>query len=340
MILNSVRLARSIALAGLFLTLAAPAEAKKIKIKHGTLAPEGSPWHKGLVRMGDRWKKASDGKVRLKIYAGGVVGDEDDMLRKIRIGQLHSATITGIGLGRITRSTVGLQIPMMFGSYEELDYVRERITPKLEKELSDAGFVVLNWGDAGWVHFFSKRKGKVPEDFRKWKMFLWSGDPDSEKAWKDAGFQPVPMSSTDVVSSLQAGLIEWFGTPPIYALTNQWFALAKYMLAINWTPLNGATIISKKRWDKIPEDLRAELLTISKEEGLNVLGDIRSLGAKSIKAMKDRGLTIVEPNETILAEWKKAAEKGYPAIRNQVVGPEIFDEIKRLSEEYRASVKK
>lgn len=326
-------------LAGICSVLAlAPASAeagRKIKIKHGTLAPEGSPWHAAMQRLGKRWKKVSKGQVRMKIYPGGIAGDEGDMLRKIHIGQLQSATLTSVGLGRISRSTVALQIPMMFQSYEELDYVRNKISPRLTSELEKAGFIVLNWGDAGWVHFFSKDPGTDPADFRKWKMFMWAGDPESEQAFKAAGFRPVPMSSTDVMSGLQSGLIDWFGTTPLFALSSQWFGLTKHMVAIKWSPLNGATIISKKAWEKIPAEMRPALLKIGQEEGARVRAEVRGLGDKALKAMKDRGLNIVEPNAETIAKWQAAAQMAYPAIRGKVVPADLFDEVKGHVAAYR-----
>lgn len=311
------------------------AEARKVKVKHGTLAPEGTPWFKAMKRLGDRWKKASKGKVRLKIYAGGVAGDEGDMIRKMKIGQLSSGTITGIGLAQISRSTLALQLPMIFESYEELDYVRDRIAPRLEKELDDAGFIVLNWGDAGWVHLFSKAPGQAPADFQKWKMFMWAGDPQSEQAWKKAGFQPVPMSATDVMSGLQAGLIDWFPTTPLYALSSQWFGLSKHMLAVKWTPLNGATVISKKTWEKIPAELRPELMKIAREEGAAVRAEVRALGGKAIQAMKDRGLKVVEADAALTAQWRTAAEKAHPYLRSDVVPTDLFDEVVRHAAEFK-----
>lgn len=326
-------------LAGLALALSlAPVTAeagRKVKIKHGTLAPKGSPWFSAMERLASRWKKASKGQVRVRIYPGGVAGDEGDMLRKMRIGQMHSATLTGIGLARISRSTMALQLPMMFRSYEELDYVRGKIGPRLEKELADAGFIVLNWGDAGWVHFFSKEAGRTPEDFRKWKMFLWAGDPESQEAFEAAGFQPVPMSATDVMSGLQSGLVDWFLTTPLYALTSQWFGLAKHMVAVKWTPLNGATIISKKAWEKIPAELRPELMRIAKEEGAKVRQEVRALGDKAISAMKDRGLKVTEADAATIAAWQKAADMGYPVIREKVVPADLFDQVKQLTTEFR-----
>jgi TRAP-type C4-dicarboxylate transport system substrate-binding protein len=315
------------------------AEAKKQTIKLGTLAPEGSPWFTAVKRMGQRWKEVSGGEVELKIYPGGVAGDEGDMLRKMRIGQLHAATITGVGLGRITRATMAMQVPMMIQSYEELDYVRERMRTKVAAELEQGGFVVLNWGDAGWVHFFSKGPAKTPADFKKLKMLTWSGDPESEKAWKAGGFNVVPLSATDVLSSLQTGIIEGFATTPLFALSSQWFGLAKNMVKVNWAPLSGATVVNRADWEKIEPALRAKLLEIAAEEGTKALAEVRRLGDGATKAMQDRGLAVHAPSAAELAEWQKTAEAAYPVIRGEVVPAAFFDEVQRLVRDFRAGKK-
>jgi TRAP-type transport system periplasmic protein len=316
------------------------ASAKDVKIKLGTLAPEGSPWHNIVKRMGQKMKEMSGGKVTLVIYAGGVAGDEGEMVRKMRLGQLHAATITNIGLSKITRASIALQVPMMIQSYEELDYVRDHIGPKLAVEIEKNGFVVLSWGDAGWVHFFSKEPAVHPDDFKKLKFFVWNGDPESENAWKKAGFRTVPLSSTDVLSSLSSGLVDSFSTTPLYAETGQWYTHAKYMVAINWTPLNGATIVTKKQWEEIDPELRTKLSAIAKEEGVALNEEVRRIGDKSIKAMTDRGLKVTVPDQKTIEEWQKTAESAYSEIRGKVVPEEYFDEVQRLVKEYREQHKK
>ncbi|MBK8013266.1 MAG: TRAP transporter substrate-binding protein DctP [Deltaproteobacteria bacterium] len=311
--------------------------AKKVKIKLGTLAPEGSPWFLGLKRTAQQWATASGGKVELKIYPGGVLGDEGDMIRKLRIDQLQGGSFTGIGLGQITRTTIALQIPMMMRSYEELDYVRSKMGPSLQAELDKAGFVMLGWGDAGWAHFFSKTPAPTVAEQRKLKIFMWAADPDSEAAWRAAQFRPVVMSATDVLSGLQTGLLESFCTTPVYALSSQWFGLAKHMVQVNWTPLNGATIVSKARWESIEPDLRARLLEIALASGEKTREEVRQLDGKAVEAMKARGLVVHVPTAAELVEWQKAAELSYPAIRGKVVSEEAFDRVKKLVTEFRAS---
>lgn len=319
----------------------ANAEAKEVKIKLGTLAPEGSPWFNILKRMGQRIETDTKGAVKLAIFPGGVAGDEGDMVRKMRIGQLHAATITSIGLAKISRNPLALQTPMMIESYEELDYVRERVGPKMAADMEKEGFVVLTWGDAGWVHFFGQVEGaKTPDDYRKQKLFVWSGDPEAERAWKSAKFNTVPLSATDVLAGLKTGLVEAFSTAPIYALAANWYSPAKNMLKINWTPLNGATVVSKKQWEQISPEHRARILQIAAEEGAELRADVRRRGDESIKAMVDRGLKVTEPDAAAIAEWKKTAELAYPEIRGKVVPEAYFDEVVSLVKEYRAQKKK
>ncbi len=329
---------RSLAcVAGLALLIAATPADAKVKIKLGTLAPEGSVWHQILMRMGQRWRDVSKGKVRVKVYPGGVAGDEIDMVRKMRIGQLHAATVTAMGLAQISRSTLSLQVPMMFDSWEQLDYVRERIGPKLEKELASKGFVLLSWGDAGWVHNFSKVAAQTPDDYRKLKLFVRTGDPEAVELWRGAGFDVVPLSSTDVLAALQTGMIQAFGTTPLFGLSSQWFGLAKYMVRVKWTPLNGGTIVSRDRWEKIPAAMRGELMEIAQEEGVRMRLDVRALNDKAVTAMADRGLTVVEPSVKVVQQWRTLAEQQWPKIRGKVVPEVYFDEVKRLSEEYKSA---
>ncbi|MFO0727065.1 MAG: TRAP transporter substrate-binding protein DctP [Myxococcota bacterium] len=334
--------AAMIAAAGLT-ALMAPrpaAAADKVVIKLGTLAPEGSEWHNTLVRMGQRWKEASGGAVELKIYPGGVAGDEGDMVRKIRIGQLHAATITGIGLGTIHRSTIALQVPMMIESWEELDYIRAKLGPEMEKELDDQGFVVTSWGDAGWVHFFGTKPGATPDDYRKMKLFVWTGDPEAERVWRDSKFTPVALASTEVMPALQTGMVEAFQTAPLFALTSQWYKSAKYMVKVNWTPLNGATIVAKKQWEKIDPKYREELLKISREEGDKLKLAVRQMSDKAIDSMVERGLKVTVPDAATVEAWKKTAELAYPSVRGKVVPEKYFDRVQALAKEYRAQQKK
>src|SRR6266850_1302090 len=299
---------------GALLARAIPASAAQetLIVKLGTSAPEGSSWDQIFKEMGEKWRQATDGAVTLRIYPGGVLGDEPDLVRKMRVGQIQAGALTAAGLSAIDPSVAALQIPMMFRSYEELDYVRERLRPMLEKRLLEKDFVVLNWGDAGWVMFFAREPFTTPDDVKRMKLFVWAGDNDAVDLWKTAGFRPVPLPATEILTGLQTGLINAFDTTPLLALSSQWFGLAPHMLDLKWAPLVGATVVSKRTWEKVPREARPVLLKAAEKAGERLKSDIRHANDKAIEAMKSRGLKVIPVSSEVEAAWQRAAESAYP----------------------------
>jgi TRAP-type C4-dicarboxylate transport system substrate-binding protein len=319
-------------LAFLLATAALPAQTV---IRMGTLVPKGSPWHEILLNMGEEWKKASGGKIELKIYPGGEQGDEPEMVQKVRIKKLQSVALSGAGLSGIDASVTALEIPMMLSSYEELDYVRDHISPRLEKGLAQHGFIVLNWGDAGWVHFFTKQPAMRPDDIRKMKLCVLQGDNTTFELYKINGFHPVALAATDILTGLQTGLIDAFQAPPLIALSNQWFGGAHNMLDINFAQLVGATVIAKDVWDKIPAPVQKEMQVSGRKAGVALREEIRKAESGSIPMMQQFGMNLVKPDAKAQAEWHQLAEGIWPKLRGSMMPADLFDEVKRLRDEYR-----
>jgi TRAP-type C4-dicarboxylate transport system substrate-binding protein len=324
----------------LALTLAATAASAQapVRIKLGTLAPQGSTWHQQMLAMAQDFSKASEGKVELKIYAGGTQGNEGEMIRKMSIGQLQASSITAIGLHEITPEPQAEDAPFMIDSYEEYDYVHEKIHGKLEEAISRRGFQVLQWGEVGFVYLFSTQPYRTPADFGKGKVFTWNGDPGAEAAWKAAGFHPVVLSSTDLVPSLTSGMINIIGQPPLYAYTTNLYSRAKYMLDLHWGFLTGATVVRKDTWEKIPQEVREKLLQIASDYGKKTREDVRKQNEDAIVQMKKRGLNVVAPSA--VEAWQKAAEDANVVVRGKVVPAAIYDEVKKYRDEYRAQHKR
>lgn len=314
------------------------ASAKNVVIKLATVAPKDSTWHEFLQDLDDKWREASGGTVRLRIFAG-TLGDEDDIMRRIRIGQLDAATVTSAGLSTVHAAAKAFHIPLAFASYEELDYVQSRIAKTLEATLKEKGIIVLSWGDAGWVHFFTKSPVQHPDDLRKQKLFVWAaGDAtEVEELWKKMGFKPVPLSSVDMLPALQTGMITAYQAPPLAALANQWFAFTDSMTDLKWAPLTGATVISTRAWSRIPADLRPILLKLTQETGAKLRNDVRELEQNAIAAMVKRGLQVVPVPPEALKEWEALTRSVYADIRGKIVPTEYFDEVLRLRDEFRAS---
>ena len=337
---SSIRRSVSAALlAAILLALpVAPASGAPMVVKMATLAPEGSSWFKVLQDMGEEWRKASGGAVTLRIYPGGVAGDEDAMIRKMRIGQIQAAAITGMGLAYLDKSFYALHIPMMYASDEEFDYVREHYAPVLEKRLEEKGFVVLNWGDAGWVHFFTKTPVVTPAEAKALKLFLSSsgGDPTLLELYKEVGFRPVPLSVNDLLPGLQTGMVNGYNATPLVSLAFQWFGLAPHMADLRWAPLTGATVIEKKTWEKIPADLRVKLLEASRTAGGRLHVEVRRLNQEAIGVMVKNGLKIHKVPPDVQAQWRKMVEDIHPKVRGGIMPAEAFDAVKKYRDEYRA----
>src|SRR5882762_9277607 len=312
----------------LALTLAATSAAAQtsVRIKLGTLAPQGSSWHQLLQSMAQDFATASNGKVELKIYAGGTQGNEGEMIRKMSIGQLQAASMTAIGLHEITPEPQAEDVPFMIDSYEEYDYVHEKIRGKLEDAIAKRNYQVLQWGEVGFVYLFSTELYRTPADFGKGKVFTWNGDPGAEAAWKAAGFHPVVLSSTDLIPSLSSGMINILGQSPLYAYTTHTFDRANHMLNLHWGFLTGATVVRKDTWEKIPADTRTKLLEIAEDYSKKTREDVRKQNDDAIVQMKKRGLNVDEPAN--IEGWQKAAAKASEVVRGKVVPVGIYDEVK------------
>lgn len=308
--------------------------AQKLQVNVGTAAPEGSPWHEILQKTRQDWNRISGGNLTVRIYPSGVLGDEVEMIRKTRIGQLQAVAVSGVGLSHIEPAAGCLQIPMLMGSYEEFDYVRERIAPRLESLIAQKGFIVLQWSDVGWVHFFTKTPAKTPDDIRKLRLFTSAGDPEGERLYKEFGLQVVPLAVTDMLPSLQTNLIQAFDVPPLFAMLDQSFGLAPNMIDVKWTPLAGATLLSRKTWDRIPAEQRSELLRASRSAAAHVRAQVRKMGEDAVVEMQKRGLNVIKLDAAALSRWQAEAKSSYPKIRGEVVPADLFDEVVRLHNEY------
>jgi len=185
------------------------------------------------------------------------------------------------------------------------------------------------------VHFFTKQPALYPDDVRKLKLCVLQGDNSTFELYKINGFHPVSLAATDILTGLQTGLIDAFQGPPLIALSNQWFGGAKNMLDIHFAQLVGATLISKDVWDKIPPPLQKDMLASARTAGVALREEIRKSEAASIPLMQQFGLNVVHADSKALAEWRQLAESIWPKLRGSMVPTDLFDQVKKLRDEYR-----
>ena len=323
-------------LASVVLAVAVPARGECLVIKMATLVPQGTAWHTTLLELGQAWQKASGGQVTLRVYPGGVAGDDADVVRKMRLGTLDAGLVTSAGLAEVDRAIFALAIPMAYASYAEVDYVLDKLGERLEAIYLDKGFVVLGWADGGWVHFFSRSPVVTPDDLRRQKLFNWAGDPQAVEVWRAAGFNPIPLPATEISTALQTGLVTALPTTAQAALLLQWYTHAPYMTDLNWAVLLGGIVVSKAAWEKVPAELRPSLRSAAQEAAKKLREETRTEANTDVEAMAKRGLTVVHVDATAEAAWRKTVEAAYPRVRGGYVPAEVFDAALRLRDEYRA----
>jgi TRAP-type C4-dicarboxylate transport system substrate-binding protein len=304
-----------------------------VTIKLGTAAPVGSTWHNILKDLAEKWSEASGGKVKLKIYAGGTQGSEGDMVRKMGVGQLQAASITDVGLHDLVEEPMVFSTPGM-ADEKDVTNVLPKVQAEMEKELEKKGYVALNWAQIGTVNIFCTKAYPDPDKMADAKFFGWDGDPGSIEAFKLIGWRPVVLSSTDVVPSLQTGMINCVSQVPAYVLTGRLFEKANKMMDYPWAYLIGATVVKKDTWEKVPADLRPKLIAIAQEMGKKIDAEAKRLNDDAIAAMKKQGLEVVKVDAD---KYQKAAERSWPAMRGKVVPAPFFDEVLKLRNESRGT---
>jgi len=300
------------------------AQGDPIVIKLATLAPRNSEFHEFLKDLGNRWDSASGGRVKLKIFPGGIVGEEDDVLRKMSLGQLHAGALTIAGLQRVTHAITVLGIPMAMEDEESFARVREVMEPKLEELFLEEGYVVLHWVHAGWCRFFLPDPDASIATVRDYSFVTW-GEGETIDLWEREGFKGVVLNLAEVTVSLQTGLVDAINTTPLVVASNHWFPWVPYMIDMPWAPLSGATLVDRDTWERIPEDLRPELHRIAREVGEGMQASILDLENQAIEIMKTHGLEVIEPSPHVLQEWTEFFVGAYPNLRGPVIPEDWFD---------------
>jgi len=306
-------------------------------IKLATLAPSGSTWMNIMQEMVKELHDKSDGKIRFKIYPGGVLGDERDMVRRMKIGQLHCAAMTTIGISIIQKEALVFQLPLIFQSYEELDYVRDSLLSTMDEAFEEKGFVLLGWGDVGPVHMFSKDPIQTKEDLRKSKLWGWVDDQIAMTLCREGGISPVPLSPSEVLPSLQTGIVNAAPSTPLVCVALQWFSKFKFMTDLTMSIAIGATVMTKKQFDRLDASTQSLLRDVAKRYHQKLTQRIREDNAESIETLKKNGIRIVPATESAIKEWEEVALSVRKKLIGEIYSQELLDEVTRLVEEFRAN---
>ena len=300
------------------------AAAAGTELRIATVAPAGSSFHKRLQALSTEWSHGVGG-VSMNIYAG-TQGGELQIVRRMRVGQIQGAMLTSVGLAQIERSVTALQyMPMMFRDWDDVDAVREKLRPELERRLGDAGYIVMFWADAGWVRYFSNKPIKSLQDMKSMRVYASSGDPESVSLMKSY-YTPVVLEPDQILLGLRNGMIDALPVPAFLANFSQVPTYAPYMLDLRWAPITGALVVTKRAWDKLDPAAQKWLRESSEKAGVEMRRASRAEDEQAVQAMKDKmGLKVVPMTPEAEREWRTEVAHIYPKIRGTLVPEKMYD---------------
>jgi len=311
-------------------------DAKRLKI--ATLAPAGTTWMNEMQAGARIIKERTEGRVRLKFYPGGVMGNDQSVHRKIKIGQLHGGAFTPGGLAQVNSSIQALGLPMMFKSYDEIDYVRRRMDPVIKEEMESSGFVLLGISEGGFVRILSKKPMQDLESIRGSKVWVPEGDRIGQIVFKALGISPVSLPISDVFTGLQTGLIETVAVNPTAAIAFQWHTSTSFMTEFPISYLIGVIAIQKKVFSQLTtadqEIVREEIGKVfSRLDMLN-----RSDNQAAKEALKNQGISFVTPGPGEIERWKSISDRAIDQmVETGVISEQIVGQVRGYLQSFRDS---
>ena len=333
--LNGVGVKRTIQNLLLSFFLLPSSYSQQYTIKFATLAPEGSTWMNVMKEYDAVVRKESGGRLGFKIYPGGVQGDEKGVLRKIKIGQLHSGGFTGVGMGEIAPRVRILDSPFLFRSHDEVDDIYLKFDKEFRQAFEDGGYVLLGWAEVGVVQVFTSLPIRKPEDLKGLKMWTWEGDPIAETAFRALGINPIPLSFDNVLTSLQTGLIDAFYTSPYAATVLQWYTRSKYMVDVPLADAAGAVLVSKKFYDALPTDLQEILMRHGRVYMAKLTKLSRQDNRIAIEEMKKRGITVLSAEERDVQRYIEVGDRARRMLIGKLFTEEFLNQVEQSVREYR-----
>ncbi|MCC7265258.1 MAG: TRAP transporter substrate-binding protein DctP [Candidatus Latescibacteria bacterium] len=318
----------------LALLVPGPTLAEPRLIKLATLAPENNNWLKALRAFDADLRQLSDQALGLKIYPGGVQGDEEVMLRKLRVGQLHAVAFGGLGVSQTCPDVGALEIPFTFRSYDEVDWVLEQALPFYQRAYEQQGLVLLGWLDVGFIHILSQQPIRSAADARGLKVWRLEGEPITRVLFGRAGMTSVPLSIPDVLMGLQTNLIDVVYASPSAAIALQWFTRVRYLTAlpINYTP--GALLVDQRTFASLPADQQNLLRQLAEKHLRQQRAQNRKENGEALKVLEGAGITIVTPATGEIEGFGQLVQESLPDLVGKAFSQEAYDLVHALLAAY------
>lgn len=321
----------------IFLLLFTVSPLFSLTLKMASIFPEGSAWHLTLQDMAQKWREISGGRIKIRIYPGGIAGNELDSIRKMRIGQIDMTVVSSIGLNTIVSDSFIMSLPFFYRNDAELDYTIRKMTPVFEDDFVDKGFRVLAWSKSGWVYFFSESPAAYPEDFGEFRLAVSPTEPVMLQAFKDLGLNVIPTSAKDILMALQSGRADAYYAPAMASAAYQWFGVADQMLDMKVSPVIGGILISERTWRRIPSRYKEELKAATAAVASAFYRESLALEKQAMDVMLANGLSVNPADTAVRQAWRDLMGDDYSAMvgGSRPVSRDIFNDVKRMLEDFR-----
>lgn len=319
----------------LLLIVSAFAQAQVIKL--ASVAPEATPWGEGVNRIASEWNRISGGRVRVQVFHGGIAGDEEDTIRKMRLGQLQASVLTSAGLSSLVPEMLGISFPGVISSDDELDYVLENFEDELNALFDDYGYEILTWSRAGWLNLFSVDEVTVPSDLRGMKIAAGTVPEQINQAFRNLGMQPVPVATNEMLSSLNSGLVDSLIYSPLGVAGYQWFGVADHMLDMEISPFLGAILIDQRSWNRIPEEFHQPFRDAARRIGREIEDQLDTLEQQANDLMTTYGLQITTVDAAARQQWLEVFQQQSDVVGGNFLSNSFMEQVIEGLNEYRRS---
>jgi len=291
-----------------------------------------------MRQIDDEVRTATGGEVGFKFYPNMSMGDEKDVVRKIRFGQLNGGGFTGFGLGEILPEIRILEMPYLFENEVEIDCTFGLMEDYFRAGFESKGFILLGWADVGWIYFMAQQPVASPKDLEGAKVWMWEGDPLARTFYSELGKTPVSLSVTDVMMALQTGMVDAVYGSPLSTLVLQWFTRLKYISDIPFTNAVGAVLMDKATFDAFKPEHQKALLDISKKRLRELVLKSRADNRKAYQQLLKEGLQPVPSTEAQRAEMRMVGQKVEAKLTGELFSPDLLARLKNaLSQAKRGS---